>query len=75
MFVWAGSGTYAGTEVRAGEPGRDELVVTHGAAVREHTVANDGTEELVAFTFFGPDLQVGAPRIPAWRRESLSAPS
>jgi hypothetical protein len=67
VFVWAGSGTYAGMEVCAGEPGRDELVVTHEAAVRDHTVVNDGTEELVAFTFFGPDLHVGAPRIPAWR--------
>ena len=67
VFVWAGSGSYAGTEVRAGEPGRDELVVTHEAAVRDHTIANDGTEELVAFTFFGPDLHVGAPTIQAWR--------
>jgi hypothetical protein len=67
VFVWAGSGTYAGMEVRAGEPGLDELVVTHDAAVRDHVVVNDGTEELVAFTFFGPDLQVGAPTIRALR--------
>ncbi|HET6561123.1 MAG TPA: hypothetical protein VFG72_04555 [Marmoricola sp.] len=62
-FVWAGTGTYAGMEVRAGEPGLDELVVTHDAAVHDHEILNRGTEELVVFTFFGPDLHVGAPRI------------
>jgi hypothetical protein len=69
VFVWAGSGTYAGLEVRAGEPGLDELVVTHDAAVRDHVVVNDGTEELIAFTFFGPDLHAAAPTIQGWRRD------
>ena len=64
VFVWSGQGRYAGLEVRGGEPGRDELVVTHGAATRDHEVVNTGGEELVVFTFFGPDLQVGAPTIP-----------
>jgi hypothetical protein len=67
VFVWSGAGSFAGMEVRAGEPGRDELVVTHEAAVLDHTIANDGTEELVAFTFFGPDLQVAAPTLEVWR--------
>jgi hypothetical protein len=57
-------GTYAGHEVRAGEPGRDELVVTHDAATREHEVVNTGSEDLVAFLFFGPDLHAEAPTIP-----------
>src|SRR4051794_31718330 len=34
VFVWSGRGTWAGLEVRGGEPGRDELVVTHEAATR-----------------------------------------
>jgi hypothetical protein len=63
VFVWSGAGTWAGHDVRGGEPGRDELVVTHEAAVRDHEVVNTGTEELVAFLFFGPDLH-DVPLIP-----------
>jgi hypothetical protein len=66
-FLWAGRGRYAGLEVRSGEPGRDELVVTHDAATREHEIVNDGTDELVVFTFFGPDIHSDVPMIPAWR--------
>jgi hypothetical protein len=67
VFAWSGQGTYAGHEVRGGEPGLDELVVTFDAATRDHEVANTGNEDLVVFTFFGPDLHVGAPTIPVRR--------
>ena len=63
VFVWSGRGTYAGLEVLGGEPGRDELVVTHDVATRAHEIVNTGTEDLVVFTFFGPDLQPDAPTI------------
>ncbi|HYG93026.1 MAG TPA: hypothetical protein VD859_05495, partial [Nocardioides sp.] len=68
VFVWSGEGSYAGQEVRGGEPGRDELVVSHGAATREHEVVNTGGEDLVVFTFFGPDLHPEVPAIPARAR-------
>jgi hypothetical protein len=64
VFVWSGEGTYAGLDVRGGEPGRDELVVTHAAATMDHEVRNTGSEDLVVFTFFGPDLHPDAPTIP-----------
>lgn len=67
VFAWSGQGTYAGLEVCGGEPGRDELVVTHDAAIRDHEVTNEGSDDLVVFTFFGPDLHGEAPRIPARR--------
>jgi hypothetical protein len=66
VFVWSGEGRFAALEVRGGEPGRDELVVTHDAAIRDHQVVNTGSEDLVVFTFFGPDLHVSAPRIPVY---------
>ncbi|WP_433288643.1 hypothetical protein [Micromonospora sp. CA-244673] len=68
VFAWTGDGTLAGHEVRGGEPGRDELVVTHDAATREHEVANTGREDLVLFLFFGPDLHTEAPSIPVRAR-------
>jgi hypothetical protein len=68
VFAWSGVGTYAGHEVRGGEPGLDELVVTYDAATREHEVVNSGSEDLVVFTFFGPDVHDGAPTIPVRHR-------
>lgn len=68
VLVWSGRGTYAGLEVRGGKPGLDELVVTHEAATRDHVVDNAGSEDLVAFTFFGPDLHAAAPTIPVHHR-------
>lgn len=66
VFVWSGSGTYAGHEVRGGSPGLDELVVSHDAATRGHEVANTGREDLVAFLFFGPDIHTDVPVIEPW---------
>lgn len=64
VFVWEGTGVYAGQEVCGGEPGRDELVVTHSAATRSHDVCNRGSADLVVYLFFGPDLHPAAPTIP-----------
>src|SRR4051812_29937165 len=35
VFVWSGRGIFGGQEVRGGEPGLDELLVSHEAATRE----------------------------------------
>lgn len=63
VFAWTGTGSYAGLEINGGVPGRDELVVTHEAATREHEVVNTGSEDLMVFLFFGPDLHAEAPSI------------
>jgi hypothetical protein len=64
VFAWSGAGTLAGHDLTGGEPGRDELVVTHAAATHDHVVVNTGPDVLVVYLFFGPDLQEAAPRIP-----------
>ncbi|MDF1605418.1 hypothetical protein [Nocardioides sp. YIM 152315] len=64
VFAWSGTGRHSGHEISGGEPGRDELVVTHAAATRDHEVVNTGREDLVVFLFFGPDLHTEAPTIP-----------
>ena len=63
VFVVRGSGTYGGLEVRGGEPGLDELVVTHDRATRGVEVRNTGAEDLEAITFFGPDVNADVPTI------------
>ncbi|HEY2965655.1 MAG TPA: hypothetical protein VGJ99_05145 [Actinomycetota bacterium] len=63
VFVWRGSGTYGGLEVRGGEPGLDELLVTHDRATRGVEVRNTGGDAMVAIKFFGPDVNPDVPMI------------
>jgi hypothetical protein len=65
VFVWSGRGTYGGREVVGGRPGADELLVAHDRAVAGVEVRNDGSEDLVAIRFFGPDVN---PDVPGIRR-------
>jgi hypothetical protein len=63
IFVWHGSGTYGGSEVRGHEPGLDELLVTHERATRGVEVRNTGREAMLAIKFFGPDVNPDVPMI------------
>lgn len=56
LFAWSGSGRWGGHEIDGGEPGRDELLVCHNAAVQGVPVVNTGAEDLLVYVFFGPDL-------------------
>ena len=63
ILVWRGSGTYGGFEVRAGEPGSDELLVTHDRAVGGVEVVNTGRDQMLVIKFFGPDVNPDVPMI------------
>lgn len=63
ILVWRGSGTYGGFEVRGGEPGMDELLVTHDRAVRGVEVQNTGRDPMLVIKFFGPDVNPDVPMI------------
>jgi hypothetical protein len=63
ILVWRGSGTLGGLEVRGGEPGLDEVIVTHDRATRGLEVRNTGAEELMLIKFFGPDVNRDVPTI------------
>jgi hypothetical protein len=63
VFVWSGEGTLAGHEVRGGAHDLDELVVSHAAAVSPHEVRCTGSEPLVLFSLFGPDLHRDVPAV------------
>jgi len=60
ILVWRGQGDFGGKTVKAGEFGEDELLVTHGRAVQPIKVRNTGSNDLVLFKFFGPDINNGA---------------
>ena len=63
VLVLSGSGTYGGHEVRGGDPGMDELLVTHHRAVSGVEIRNTGQDDLVAIVFFGPDVNPDVPAI------------
>jgi hypothetical protein len=61
VFVWSGEGTFAGHRVRGGDHDLDELVVSYDAAVRPHEIRCTGSEPLVLYSLFGPDLHRDVP--------------
>ena len=76
VFVLTGNGTWGGQEVRGGDPGMDELLVTHDRAMAGVEVRNTGRDDLVAIRFFGPDVyhdvpSIGAAMTPAADRGAL----
>jgi len=66
IFVLAGRGRYGGVEISGGNPGLDELLVTHERAVRDLDVTNTGGEDLVVVKFFGPDINADCPYLPLY---------
>jgi hypothetical protein len=66
VFVWSGEGRYAGHEVAGGQSDRDELLISYELATTPHQVENTGRDDLVVFTFFGPDIQPDVPTIAVW---------
>jgi hypothetical protein len=73
VFVWSGQGRYAGHEVAGGHSDRDELLITHERATRPHQVDNTGRDDLVVFTFFGPDVHADVPKIAGMHQAPTSA--
>ena len=74
ILVWRGKGRYDGHEVEAGNFGLDacldELLVTHEKAVTPIPVENTGSQDLVLFKFFGPDINPDVPKIPVYKNSS-----
>lgn len=62
IFVWKGSGKVNDYEVKAGEfdlhSCMDELLITCQKAKEGYIIKNTGTEDLVLFKYFGPDINV-----------------
>jgi hypothetical protein len=66
ILVWRGRGRYDGHEIEAGNFGFDELLVSHAKATVPIVVENTGTEDLMIFKFFGPDINLDVPMIPRY---------
>ena len=66
ILALQGRGRYGGAEISGGNPGRDELLVTHERAVRDLDVTNTGDGDLVVVKFFGPDINPDCPYLPLY---------
>jgi hypothetical protein len=67
ILVWRGRGRYDGHEIEAGNFGFDELLVSHAKATTPIVVENTGTQDLMIFKFFGPDINPDVPMIPQYK--------
>jgi hypothetical protein len=67
ILVWRGRGSYGGHQIEAGNFGFDELLVSHAKATQPIVVENTGSESLMIFKFFGPDINLDIPMIPEYR--------
>ncbi len=67
IFVWKGSAKVDGHDVEAGvfdlESCRDELLVSRDKATQGFTIENTGSEDLILFKFFGPEINTDIPYI------------
>jgi hypothetical protein len=67
ILVWRGRGRYDGHEIEAGNFGFDELLVSHAKATVPIVVENTGSEDLMIFKFFGPDINLDVPMTPQYK--------
>ena len=63
ILVWRGRGRYDGHEIESGKFGWDELLIPHAKATQSLVVENTGSEDLIIFKFFGPDVNLDVPMI------------
>lgn len=69
ILVWKGKGKIDGHEVEGKNFGIDEILVTHEKATKGFTIENTGSEDLVLYKFFGPDINDDIPFIKEYKRK------
>ena len=62
LFLWRGKGLVNGYKMEGQKVSlthsRDELLVTYSRATAGVTIKNTGTEDMVIYKFFGPDINI-----------------
>jgi hypothetical protein len=67
ILVWKGKGKFGSLAIEAGNFNEDELLITYDAAVKEIEITNTGSEELIIYKFFGPDINDDVPFLPGYK--------
>ena len=68
ILVWRGKGTFDGHKIEGQNFECDELLISHDRAVKPITVKNYGQKDLIIIKFFGPDINLDAPKIKLYRK-------
>ena len=68
ILVWRGKGTFDGHKIEGQNFECDEILISHDRAVRPIIVKNDGQNNLIIIKFFGPDINMDAPKIKAYKK-------
>ena len=68
ILVWKGKGKFGPHTIEAGNFDEDELLITYDAAVKGIEITNIGSEELIIYKFFGPDINDDVPFLPAYKK-------
>ena len=63
ILAWKGKGIFGGIEIEAGNHNKEELLICYDAAINSLTVENTGSDDLVIFKFFGPDINTDVPML------------
>ncbi len=63
IFIWKGKGKFDTKDIQAGDFSKDELFVTYDKAIIPSVIKNTGSEEMILFKFFGPDINKNIPMI------------
>ncbi|HAL55801.1 MAG TPA: hypothetical protein DCP63_04810 [Bacteroidetes bacterium] len=62
-LIWRGRGRFDGHIVEGGHPQMDELLISFAKATQPLVIENSGSEDLVVFKFFGPDVNPNVPML------------
>ena len=68
ILVWRGKGTFDGHKIEGQNFEYDELLISHDRAIKSITVKNDGNKDLIIIKFFGPDINMDAPKIKPYKK-------
>ena len=68
ILVWRGKGTFDGHKIEGQNFACDELLISHDRAIKPITVKNDGQNDLIIIKFFGPDINMDAPKIKPYKK-------
>jgi len=68
ILVWKGEGKIDGQHIKAKSFNQDELFVSYNKAIDATKIENNGIKDLQIFKFFGPDINLSAPKLPVYKK-------
>jgi mannose-6-phosphate isomerase class I len=67
ILVWKGEGKIDGQYIKANSFNQDEFIISYDKAIRSMKIENNSKKDLQIFKFFGPDMNLGAPKLPVYK--------